>query len=256
MTNSSDYLNELYSLEGKVALVTGGHRGIGKMIADGLSKAGCRVYVAARSMGHPECPHTSIQCDLSSIDSIESVVQQLSEHENSLHILVNNAGYFSAQEISEVTVEDWNVVMDINIRAPFFLIQKLLPLLSKGASAQDPARVVSLGSIAGAMGSSNLAYVYGASKAALHQLTRNLAADLTGQNININAIVPGYFPSDMTDGLFSTQEGLREAVIDSIPRKRLGSKDDIAGMIIALCSPSGGYVSGAVIPLDGGVLLT
>lgn len=248
------YLQSLFSLQGKVALVTGGHKGIGKMIADGLRQAGCKVYVASRSV--PDDEDYGLQCDLSSLDSIRAVADQMNEREGALHILVNNAGYFAAAPLDDVDAEHWDAVMDLNIRAPFFLAQKLLPLLRNSASAEDPGRIINIGSIGGVMGPSNMAYAYGASKAALQQLTRNLAADLTSQQVTVNAILPGYFPSEMTDGFFSAQPGLKQQIVDRTPRGRLGTAEDIAGLTIALCGRSGAYLSGTITPLDGGVLLT
>ncbi|MFA5493707.1 MAG: SDR family oxidoreductase [Porticoccaceae bacterium] len=251
---NTDYLNYLFSLEGKVALVTGGRRGIGKMIADALVEAGCKVYVVSRS---PEiyADRHSIASDLASMASLEELVGEVARRETQLHILVNNAGYFSAGTIDQACADDWNRVMDINVRAPFFLVQKLLPLLQRGACADDPARVVNIGSIGGVMGPSNRAYAYGASKAGIHQLTRNLAADLGRHHITVNAIMPGYFPSDMTDGFFAAEPGLKDMILSRIPRGRLGSADDIGGLTVALCGRSGAYITGTVTPLDGGALL-
>src|SRR5690606_11234179 len=250
-----DYLESLFSLDGKVALVTGGQRGLGRMIADALVKAGCKVYVASRGAPEPRDDRHGLRCDLSSLDSLESLVDELSGREQQLHILVNNAGYFSGSTLEDADPGEWGRVMDINLRAPFFLVQKLLPLLERAASPEDPARVVNIGSIGGVMGPSNMAYAYGASKAGIHQLTRNLAADLTPRQVTVNAIMPGYFPSDMTDGFFAAQPGLKDMVLARIPRGRLGSAADIGGLAIALCGRAGAYLSGTVTPLDGGALL-
>jgi len=251
----SDYLNALFSLKGKVALVTGGHRGIGKMIADALVKAGCKVYVASRTAGVQLDDRHSLTCDLASAESLQALVDDMMGLEQQLHILVNNAGYFSASILEQASPGEWGKVMDINLRAPFFLVQGLLPLLQRAATGENPARVINLGSIGGVMGPSNMAHAYGASKAGIHQLTRNLAADLAPRHITVNAIMPGYFPSDMTDGFFSAQPGLKEIILARIPRGRLGSAEDVGGLAIALCARSGAYITGTVTPLDGGVLL-
>ena len=251
----TDYLKYLFSLEGKVALVTGGHRGIGKMIADALVKAGCKVYVASRETGQCGSDRHSIPCDLSSMVSLQGLTDEMARREPQLNILVNNAGYFSGSSLEQAAVDEWDKVMDLNVRAPFFLVQKLLPLLLAGATPDDPARIINIGSIGGVMGPSNMAYAYGASKAGIHQLTRNLAADLTPQHITVNAIMPGYFPSDMTDGFFAAQPGLREMMVQRIPQGRLGSAEDIGGLTIALCAKSGAYLSGTITPLEGGALL-
>lgn len=251
----TEYLMTLFSLEGKVALVTGGHRGIGKMIADALVKAGCKVYVASRETNNPGSDRHSIPCDLSSMVSLQELTDEMARREPELNILVNNAGYFSGSTLEQAVVSEWDKVMDINVRAPFFLVQKLLPLLQAGANGDDPARIINIGSIGGVMGPSNMAYAYGASKAGIHQLTRNLAADLTPQHITVNAIMPGYFPSDMTDGFFAAQPGLKEMIVQRIPRGRLGSAEDIGGLTIALCGRSGAYLTGTITPLEGGALL-
>lgn len=250
----SSFLKSLFSLEGKVALVTGGHKGVGKMIADGLAKAGARVYIASRSAGEADNP-MALTCDLSSDAGVDALVAELRQREDQLHILVNNAGYFSAAPVEEVQPQDWDAVLGLNVKTPFFLVQKLLPMLLAAGTAEDPARVINIGSIAGIMGGSNMAYAYGASKAALHQLTRTLASDLSAMNITVNAIAPGYFPSEMTDGFFSAQPGLKDAIVEATPRGRLGSADDVGGMCIALCGRAGAFVTGQVTALEGGVLL-
>lgn len=253
-TVDSTYLNTLFGLQGKVALVTGGHKGIGKMIADALAKAGCKVYIASRSADNSG-GHTGIACDLSSAAGLDTLVNALGRREQHLHILVNNAGYFSANPIANTSSDDWDAVMTLNIKTPFFLVQKLMPMLLEAGSAADPARVINIGSIAGIMGGSNMAYAYGASKAALHQLTRTLSSDLSGQYITVNAVAPGYFPSEMTDGFFAHQSGLKDAIVAGTPCGRLGSAEDIGGLCIALCSRAGAFLSGTVTALDGGVLL-
>ncbi|AKH70390.1 dehydrogenase of unknown specificity, short-chain alcohol dehydrogenase like [Spongiibacter sp. IMCC21906] len=251
---AASYLGSLFGLEGKVALVTGGHKGIGKMIADSLSQAGCKVYIASRS-ADSSSGHKAIACDLASDAGRDELVAEIKAHENKLDILINNAGYFSAAPIEGVESDDFDAVMGLNVKAPFFLVQKLMPLLLASGSPADPARVINIGSIAGIMGSSNMAYAYGASKAALHHLTRTLASDLSAQHITVNAIAPGYFPSEMTDGFFSAQPGLKDAIIDATPLGRLGTAEDIGGMCIALCSRAGAFVSGQLTALEGGVLL-
>jgi len=250
----SGYLNALFGLQGKIALVTGGHKGIGKMIADALARAGCKVYIASRS-ADGSVGHIGIAADLSSDAGLDVLVGEIGSREQRLDILVNNAGYFSAGPIDAVSSDDWDTVMALNIKAPFFLVQKLMPLLLAAGTAENPARVINIGSIAGIMGGSNMAYAYGASKAALHQLTRTLASDLSSQHITVNAVAPGYFPSEMTDGFFTAQPGLKEAIVETTPRGRLGTAEDIGGLCIALCGRAGAFLSGTVTALEGGVLL-
>lgn len=250
----STYLHSLFGLHGKIALVTGGHKGIGKMIADALGRAGCKVYTASRS-ADSSGDHIGVASDLSSEAGLNTLVSEMFQRESRLDILVNNAGYFSAAPIEAVTSDDWNLVMALNVRVPFFLVQKLLPLLLEAGSEEEPARVINIGSIAGITGASNMAYAYGASKSALHHLTRTLASDLGSENVTVNAIAPGYFPSDMTDGFFAAQPGLRGEVVDATPCGRLGNADDIGGLCIALCGRAGAFLSGTVTCLDGGVTL-
>jgi NAD(P)-dependent dehydrogenase (short-subunit alcohol dehydrogenase family) len=250
----SAYLHTLFGLEGKVALVTGGHKGIGKMIADALARAGCNVYIASRSADNSGT-HKAIACDLASDAGRATLVSELGRREQHLHILVNNAGYFSAGPLGSVSSADWDAMMALNLKAPFFLVQQLLPMLLAAGSATDPARVINIGSIAGMMGGSNMAYAYGASKAALHQLTRTLSSDLSGQHITVNAVAPGYFPSEMTEGFFAIQPGLKDTIVATTPRGRLGCAEDIGGLCIALCGRAGAFLSGTVTALDGGVLL-
>ena len=252
MNNS--YLTRLFGLEGKVALVTGGHKGVGKMIADALAEAGARVYVASRS-ADDSSGHIGIPCDLSSDSGLDELVAQFERREEKLHILVNNAGSFAAGPLEDVGCEEWDSIMALNLRTPFMLVQMLLPLMISAGDAEDPARVINIGSIAGIMGGSNMAYAYGASKAGLHQLTRTLASDLSAQHITVNAIAPGYFPSDMTEGFFAAQPGLQQTIVEATPRGRLGSGEDVGGFCIYLCSRAGAFVSGQITALDGGFLL-
>lgn len=254
-------LDELFSLTGRTAVVTGGAKGIGAMIATALVRAGCEVFIVARSVDAGEKLARELNntgrchflpCDLADASQIENLGNKLRGRIKALDILVNNAGLFSAGDIATSTAAQWEETMAVNVRAPFLLVQTLLPLLE--ATSHGPARIVNIGSIAGLGPQSNGAHAYGASKAALHQLTRMLASDLTGRRINVNTIVPGYFPTDMTAGFFEAIPGLRDAVIEKIPAHRLGSAEDIGGAVIFLCSRAGAYLSGSITALDGGLL--
>jgi NAD(P)-dependent dehydrogenase (short-subunit alcohol dehydrogenase family) len=255
-------LNELFGVAGKTALVTGGAKGVGAMISTALVRAGCKVIVVSRSaqegaqfaasMEHNgRC--TFLAHDLSSMDGVRAAAADVARLAPSLDILVNNAGAFSASSIDAVNPDNWDKEMALNLRAPFFLAQMLLPQLKAAAAARNPARIVNIGSIAALWAKSSQAYAYGATKAGVHQLTRMLASDLAASNITVNAIAPGFFPSDMTAGFFTAVPGLREQVIDSIPAKRLGASEDIGGAVIFLCSRAGAYLSGAVLPVEGGL---
>ena len=251
--------NELFSLAGKTAVVTGGAKGVGRMISTALANAGVRVIIVSRDADQGAAFAASlpgdalfVAQDLMSVDGVAAAAAEISGHAPEVHILVNNAGIFSAGPIGAADAEQWDREMGLNLRAPFFLAQALLPNLRQAAADGDPARIVNIGSIGGLWGkSSNGAYGYGASKAAIHHLTKMMASDLTAEGITVNAIAPGFFPSDMTDGFFAAVPGLKQAMIEGIPSRRLGTAEDIGGAVIFLCSRAGAYVSGAVLPVEG-----
>lgn len=255
---------ELFSLAGKTALVTGGAKGIGAMISRTLIRAGCTVFVTGRSQSAaeelakelgPDAPLTFLQQDLSHPEGIQALVEELGALCPQLDILINNAGTFNAAALGSTSDDSWDQLMGLNLRAPFMLAQALLPLLEAAGTSEDPARIINLGSIGGLMPQSNGgAYAYGCSKAAVHQLTKMLASDLRSRNINVNAIAPGYFPSDMTSGFFEAVPDLRETMLAQIPAGRFGSAEDIGGMVIFLASRAGAYLTGSITALDGGLL--
>lgn len=258
-----DILNQLFSVAGKTALVTGGAKGVGAMISSALVRAGCKVIVVSRSPEHGErfaagmAQHGDcvfLAHDLASVDGVRAAAADVARLAPRLDILVNNAGAFSASAIDTVDTGIWDRELALNLRAPFFLSQLLLPQLKAAAAAgDDPARIVNIGSIAALWAKSSQAYAYGVAKAGVHQMTRMLAADLAASRITVNAIAPGFFPSDMTAGFFTAVPGLREQVVDSIPARRLGTPEDIGGAVIFLCSRAGAYLSGAVLPVEGGL---
>jgi NAD(P)-dependent dehydrogenase (short-subunit alcohol dehydrogenase family) len=258
----TDITQELFSIAGKTALVTGGAKGVGAMITEALVRAGCRVLVVSRSgaegerfvrdlAAHGECRF--LQHDLATIDGVRSAAGDVARLAPELNIIVNNAGAFSAGPIESADPERWDMELALNLRAPFFLVQSLLPQLKAASRPGDPARIINIGSIAALWAKSSSAYAYGSSKGALHQLTRMLASDLTTSGITTNAIAPGFFPSDMTAGFFTAVPGLEDQVVQSIPSHRLGTPDDIGGAVIFLASKAGAYVSGAILPLEGGL---
>ncbi|MDQ6746693.1 MAG: SDR family oxidoreductase [Candidatus Dormibacteraeota bacterium] len=252
---------ELFSVAGKVALVTGGSRGIGLMVARGLVDAGVRVYITARKAGACDAAAAelsktgecfSIPADLSSRAGAEHLHAQLAGREERLHILVNNAGASWGAPIDEYPEEGFDKVLDTNVKGVFFSTQLMLPLLRAAATAEDPARVINIGSVDGLSVPVLESFAYSASKAAVHMLTRHLGRRLVGENINVNAIAPGFFPSKMTAFMFETPE-LESALLERIPMKRAGAEADIAGTVIYLSSRAGAYVTGAVIPVSGGI---
>ncbi len=255
-------LSALYDLSGKHALVTGGAHGLGRMIAEALLRAGASVTLtsrkpepaaeaAAQLSAHGKCD--GMAGDFSDLESVASLARQFRETQARLDILVNNAGRTWSAPIETFPDKAWHNVLAVNLQAPFKLIQALLPLLSEAGSSDDPARIVNIGSIAGRVVEPLQAYSYSASKAAIHQLSRQLAADLAGRNITVNAIVPGYFPTSMTAHLQSDEGLLTGMLADHIPLGRLGRADDIAGAIIFLVSRAGAYVTGTELVVDGGV---
>jgi NAD(P)-dependent dehydrogenase (short-subunit alcohol dehydrogenase family) len=254
-------LETLFSVAGKTAVVTGGAKGVGAMISRSLVEAGANVLIVGRgaeagrafaaSLTGPG-QATFLMHDLSTSTGVQEAAADIADRLPALNILINNAGVFSARPIEETSAGQWDLELGVNLRAPFFLAQALLPQLTAAANQGDPARIISIGSIGALWGrSSNGAYAYGASKAALHQLTRMMASDLTSKGITVNAIAPGFFPSDMTDGFFEAVPGLKDQVVAGIPSGRLGSVEDIGGAVLFLASRAGAYVSGAVLPVEG-----
>ena len=263
--------NDLFSVSGKVVLVTGGSRGIGEMIAAGFLANGAKVYISSRK--RDACDATaarladeyggeciSIPADVSDLDGIDALVAQLSERESHLDVLVNNAGASWGAPIDEFPEVGWDKVMDINVKGVFFLTQRLLPLLEAGASAEDPARVINIGSVDGIRTPSFDTVSYGPSKAAVHALTSQLAGKLVRRNIILNAIAPGPFPTWMLStgvGTGGDVDGTDwEAMGRTMPRGRVGTPEDIAGLAIFLASRAGAFTVGAVITCDGGIVVS
>ena len=254
-------MTELFSVGGKVALVTGGSRGIGLMIARGLVEAGVRVYITARKAEACDAAATelsqlgecfSIPADLATRAGAESLHAALAGREERLHILVNNAGASWGAPIDDYPEDGFDKVMDTNVKGVFFTTQLMLPLLRAAATAEDPARVVNIGSVDGLTVPILESFAYSSSKAAVHMLTRHLGRRLVGEHVNVNAIAPGFFPSKMTAFMFADPES-EAALLDRIPMHRAGAQADIAGTVIYLCSAAGAYVTGAVIPVGGGL---
>ncbi len=260
-------IKDLFSIKGKVALVTGGSRGIGEMIAAGFLANGVMVYISSRKAGAcdakvkqlsedfgGEC--ISIPGDVANMEGVEALVREISKRENQLDILVNNAGASWGCALEEFPEIGWDKVMDTNVKGMFFLTQKLLPLLRASATHEDPARVINIGSIDGLKNPQFENFSYGPSKAAVHHMTRQMGAHLVKQNIILNAIAPGPFPTWMLStgvGFGGETEGVDWAKTGKHnPRGRVGTPEDIAGLAIYLCSRAGAYTVGATITCDGG----
>jgi 2-deoxy-D-gluconate 3-dehydrogenase len=264
-------LEKLFSVKGKVALVTGGSRGLGEMIASGLLANGVKVYISSRKTEVCEATAARLteqfggECiplpaNLANLEGIDFLTAELKQREDRLDILVNNAGVSWGAPLEEFPEIGWDKVMDTNVKGVFFLTQRMLPLLEAGATAEDPARIVNIGSVDGIKLPTFETYSYGPSKAALHAMTRQLGAKLVKRNILVNAIAPGPFPTWMLStgvGTGGDVEGTDwEAVGKTNPRGRVGTPEDIAGLTIFLCSRAGAYTVGEVITCDGGIVVS
>jgi NAD(P)-dependent dehydrogenase (short-subunit alcohol dehydrogenase family) len=253
-------MDELFDVSGKTALVTGGSRGIGLMIARGLVRAGARVIVSSRKAPDVEAAAaelakagdcTAIVADVSSPDGAAELARATQERFPALHILVNNAGAVWGAPLEEFPPSGWDKVLHTNVDGIFHLTVALLGALRAAASAEDPARVINIGSIDGLRAPSVDNYSYSASKAAVHMLTRHLAKRLAGEQITVNAIAPGPFESKMMSIL--QDPAARAAIEAEVPLGRIGRPDDVAGLALLLASRAGSYMTGTVIPLDGGI---
>jgi NAD(P)-dependent dehydrogenase (short-subunit alcohol dehydrogenase family) len=252
-------MQDLFSIAGKVALVTGGSRGIGRMIAEGFVRAGARVYISARKAEAAQqtaeelsklgtC--VAIPCDLSSESEAVRLAGEIGEREPSLHILVNNAGANWGAPYEEYPDLAWDKVLAVNVKAVFHLTRALTPALEAAATEEDPARVINIGSIDGIQVPTLETYAYSASKAAVHHMTAVLARRLAPKHITVNAVAPGPFESKM---MAETLERFGDAIAASCPLGRIGTPEDMAGVAIYLSSRAGAYVTGTVIPVDGGI---
>lgn len=256
-------VNTLFGVAGKRVLVTGASRGIGLAIARAFVEAGARVYVCSRSAASCAAAAeelaklgncVAIPCNVSSGEDRARLVQELRRHEQALDVVVNNAGALWAAPLAEYPETGWDKVFDLNVKGVFFLVQQLLPLLEASASADDPARIINIGSIDAFRVPPHESYAYAASKAALHQLTRQLASQLASHHITANVIAPGMFPSKMLAA--PAEAEALQALVATIPLKRLANDADLAAAALYLASRAGSYVTGAVLPVDGGVATT
>ena len=264
-------MNNLFSVEGKVVVVTGGSRGIGEMIAAGYLANGAKVFISSRKA--EVCDATaerlrerfggeciSLPADLSKLEGIEAFAAALSEHTSHLDVLVNNAGVSWGAPLEEFPELGWDKVMDTNVKGVFFLTQKLLPLLEAKAGPETPSYVINIGSVDGIKTPSFDTFSYGPSKAAVHHLTRVLAAHLVKRHVLVNAIAPGPFPTWMLStgvgGGGDVDNTDWDAVAARNPRGRVGTPEDIAGLAIFLSSRACHFTVGEVITCDGGSIVS
>lgn len=251
-------VNNMFDISGKVAVVTGGSRGIGKMIAEGFVRGGVKTYITARTA--EACEETAkelsefgtciaIPKNLATVDAIEEFVAEFSKLESKLDILVNNAGTAWGEPFDDFTEAGWDKVMDLNVKSLFFMTQKCAPLLRAAATKEKPAKVINIASIDGIYVTDNETYSYVASKSAVIHLTKRLSKRLIKDNINVNAIAPGAFASKMN----RSSRDHPEEVAKHIPSRRIGRPEDMAGTAIYMASMAGDYLVGTTINVDGGV---
>ena len=255
-------IENIFSVKDKIVLITGGSRGIGEMIASGFVANGAKVYITARSKEvvtetaerlsnkyKGNC--IGIPSDISNLKGIEIFVKEIQSKEESLDVLINNAGAAWGGSFEEFPEVGWDKVMNLCVKSMFFLSQNLLPLLCNSANKEDPARIINIGSIDGINKPEFNNYSYSAAKAAVHHMTRVLAAELVSKHINVNAIAPGPFPSKMLGSAVAFDYSELEK---KNPRGRIGTPEDIAGLAIFLSSRAGAYTIGEVITCDGGLV--
>lgn len=252
-------IEDLFSIRGKRALVTGGGRGIGEMIARGFAEAGCKVYIASRKKVAVEATAAEISkvgtciplvADLSREDECRRLADEIGAVEDGLEILVNNSGANWGTPYEDYDDKAWSRVLDLNVKGVFHLTRFLTPLLEAAGSEEDPARVINIGSIDGIQVPALETYAYSASKAAVHHMTAVLARKLAPRHITVNAIAPGPFQSQM---MKATLESMGDAAAKMCPLGRIGRPDDMAGACIYLASRAGAWLTANVIPVDGGI---
>ena len=254
----------LFSLAGKSALVTGGATGIGRMATHGLMAAGARVLIASRKADLCEATAAELNGlglsgraegfagDVGSESGVVTLARSVRERTDALHILMNNAGRTWGKELGAFPYDAWDKVMSVNVTGLFHLTQELIPSLRAAASPEEPGRVINVGSVMGEVAMGDGAFSYAASKSAVHHITRILAKELTKDAITVNALAPGPFVSNMT--AFATADpDRRERVGQAVPLGRIGTPEDIAACLQFLCGRGGAYVTGAVIPVSGGI---
>lgn len=257
----------LFSLHGKTAFVTGGATGIGRMAVEALARAGANVLTASRKGAACEAVAEELNGlglpgkvegfagDVASEDGIAALTKEVNSRTDKLHILMNNAGRSWGAPLGEFPYDAWDKVMRLNVSGLFHLSQSLLPLLEASSSAEDPARIVNVGSVMGEIPMGDGAYSYAASKSAVHHMTLILAKELARRHVTVNALAPGPFVSNMT-AFATAEQDQRARVGASVPLGRVGQPEDIAGCLLFLTGKGGSYITGAVLPVSGGINVT
>ncbi len=259
--------SELFSMADRTCLVTGGSKGLGRHMTEAFLDAGARrVYITARDAETLDATASELsaafagECvplpgDLSTLNDVEQLAAEITDQEDHLDVLVNNAGRGWLAPFGEFPERGWDKVMDLNVKSPFFLTQALTPLLSARATPEHTSSIINIGSIAGLTANPTDTYSYDVSKAGIHMMTRNLAFTLSQVNVRVNAIAPGRFHSDMTE-YAKADPAAYEAELRMIPMHRWGDADDIKGVALLLASRAGAFITGQIIPVDGGTTLT
>ena len=258
-----DYLNDLFGVSGKRVLITGGSRGIGYAMAEGFLRAGAKVYISSRDAAacneavaalQPFGHCVALPSNVATAEGRMQLVEQLRAHEAALDVLINNAGALWAAPLAEYPESGWDKVYDLNVKGVFFLIQALLPMLEAAATPTDPARIINVGSINALRIPAHETYAYSSSKAAVHHLTRHLAAQVASRSITANVIAPGLFPSKLLAADIKRKG--EEVLVAPIPLKRLTGDLDMVAAAVYLASKAGSYLTGVVLPVDGGLATT
>jgi len=251
-------VSRLFDVAGRHVLVTGGTKGIGEMIVRGFHEAGATVYLSSRTA--TDCEDlaaelgeraVAVPADAATQDGCQGLADAVAGHTDRLDVLVNNAGATWGAPIEDYPDRAWDKVLALNLKAPFHLTVACLPLLRAAATPARPARVINIGSVDGMHVPMWESYAYASSKAAVHQLTRHVAKRLAGEHVTVNAIAPGIFPSRMMQFAFDEAE---QELVDATPLGRTGEPDDAAGAAIFLASPAASWITGVVLPVDGGLV--